>query len=53
MVAASYTEDTFGVVQKWLPDVLSSLLALQEVSKHKNQHFPVIPPFKDRLLKVF
>ncbi|XP_064625220.1 nucleoporin NDC1-like [Lineus longissimus] len=35
MVAASYNEDTFGVVQTWLPEVISSLLSLQEgVDKH-------------------
>ncbi|KAI8513067.1 Nuclear pore complex subunit [Branchiostoma belcheri] len=30
LVAASYTEDTYGVVQKSLPDVLTALLGLHE-----------------------
>ncbi|XP_074643147.1 nucleoporin NDC1-like isoform X2 [Tubulanus polymorphus] len=35
LVVASYSEDEYGVVQQWLPDILASLLTLQEaVDKH-------------------
>lgn len=32
LVAASYSEDKYGVVQTTLPSILSSMLSLQEVS---------------------
>ncbi|CAH1775963.1 unnamed protein product [Owenia fusiformis] len=35
LVEASYTEDTYGVVQKSLPDIIAAILTLQEaVEKH-------------------
>lgn len=40
-VAASYTEDKFGVVQKDLPDILSMMLDLQMVSLDQNPCFLV------------
>lgn len=37
LVAASFSEDTFGVVQTTLPSILSSLLSLQEVSTERRE----------------
>ena len=40
LTVASYEEDKFGVVQKSLPDSITSLLILQEVILCPNKEFP-------------
>ena len=37
LVIASYTEDTYGVVQKSLGDVITSIVKLRDVSTVENQ----------------
>lgn len=48
LVAASFTEDQFGVVQTTLPAILSTLLTLQEV---RTVHF-ALPQEKRRSLFI-